>query len=407
MNNPNYNVKSAKSNTATASNIIHAIVAKLGTNPKVWNEIEPLIEALPDESIKAEAYRLIQNYNPDLDINSLLAGDLTGDNEPQRERFTLRGSDYYLQDREPIPHIVDKVVYEKSVNLVYGGAGVGKTWSMQDLGVCVASDKPWLEFAVNKCNVLIIDEESGERRLADRMKAVLKGELVEGDIPLWSVSLAGFDLRYKPDGLPEDLKELIRLIRETEAKLVIIDALADIMLGGDENAVKDTQAVFWHLRLAAEMTGAAFIVIHHSNKQDGYRGSTAIKGAIDYMFSVKSEPGSDLITFKSEKVRDGEPMKFAAKAVWEDGGFFMQPADYQDGNAFLTKAQQFTLDYFTDKGNSTLDSLIDHAGGLYADVTLKTSIQKLIKDGLLIRVNEGGKRVKAVYGVRKGDCDND
>ena len=404
MNNPNYNVKSAKSNTATASNIIHAIVAKLGTNPKVWNEIEPLIEALPDESIKAEAYRLIQNYNPDLDINSLLAGDLTGDNEPQsRNRITLRNSKYYLQDREPIPYIVEGLIAEGSVSLWYGKFGSKKTWSLYDLGVCVASGKDWLEFAVNKCNVLVIDEESGERRLADRMKAILKGELVEGDIPLASVSLAQFDLRSNP----QDLAELILLIQETEAKLVIIDALADVMLGGDENAVKDTQPVFAGLRMASEVTGAAFVVIHHSNKQDGYRGSTAIAGALDTMLKVDSKAESDLITFKSEKVRDGEPIIFAGRAVWEDGGFFMQPADYQDGNAFLTKAQQFTLDYFTDKGNSTLDSLIDHAGGLYADVTLKTSIQKLIKDGLLIRVNEGGKRVKAVYGVRKGDCDND
>lgn len=404
MNNPNYSGKSINSNAEAASNVLYAILAKLGSSPDRMNLINTEIEALPDGAIKEECYRLLAKYPTDVDINSLITGGITGDNEPQsRNRITLRNSKYYLQDREPIPYIVEGLIAEGSVSLWYGKFGSKKTWSLYDLGVCVASGKDWLEFAVNKCNVLVIDEESGERRLADRMKAILKGELVEGDIPLASVSLAQFDLRSNP----QDLAELILLIQETEAKLVIIDALADVMLGGDENAVKDTQPVFAGLRMASEVTGAAFVVIHHSNKQDGYRGSTAIAGALDTMLKVDSKAESNLITFKSEKVRDGEPINFAGRAVWDNGGFFMQPADYQDGNAFLTKAQQFTLDYFTDKGSSTLDDLIDHAGGLYADVTLKTSIQKLIKDGLLIRVNEGGKRVKAVYGVRKGDCDND
>lgn len=86
------------------------------------------------------------------------------------------------------------------------------------------------------------------------------------------VSLAQFNLLKNSD----DADLLTRLVLELDAKLVIIDALADVMLGGDENAVKDTQPVFANLRFIAELTGAAFIVIHHANKLGGYRGSTAI-----------------------------------------------------------------------------------------------------------------------------------
>ncbi len=71
---------------------------------------------------------------------------------------------------------------------------------------------------------------------------------------------------------------MIRAIRDVDAKLVIIDALADVMAGGDENSVKDTQPVFMQLRKIAEETGAAILVIHHVNKMGDYRGSTAIPG---------------------------------------------------------------------------------------------------------------------------------
>jgi RecA-family ATPase len=70
---------------------------------------------------------------------------------------------------------------------------------------------------------------------------------------------------------------------------VIVDALADVMPGRDENAVKDTAPIFLTLRKIAEETQCAIIVIHHSNKTGGYRGSSAIKGAIDLLLSVEKK----------------------------------------------------------------------------------------------------------------------
>lgn len=360
------------------------------------NELNASLEGLPDD-VKGEIYQAVKKYPADLDLSTLNETPIP----ESRARYTVRGSEYYLADREPIPYIVSDLILEGSVNLWYGQFGSKKTWSLLDLAVCVASGKQWLNFDVTPCKVLIVDEESGERRLADRLGSIIRGELDGDNVPVNSVSLAQFNLRDNPN----DLNALIILISETGAKLVIIDALADIMLGGDENAVKDTQPVFAGLRYASEVTGASFIVIHHSNKLGGYRGSSAIAGAIDSMLLIQSKPESDLITFKTEKVRDGKPLTFAGEAKWSDSGFYMIPSDFQ-ANTMLTKAQRFTLDYFTDNGDNTLEKLTDYAGGLYADVTLKTAIQKLINDGLLTRVNEGGRRVQAVYGVIKGGGSN-
>lgn len=353
-----------------------------------------LNNALSDvpESVKGEVYEIIKRYPVGFDISELES------EEGEEERYKLRGTDYYMSDREPISYIVESLIPEGSVNLWYGHFGSKKTWSLLDLAVSVAGGNDWLDFKVSPCKVLIIDEESGERRLADRLKSVIRGEGASEDIPLVSVSLAQFNLRNNP----EDLASLINLITFTGAKLVIIDALADIMLGGDENSVKDTQPVFAGLRKASEVTGASFIVIHHSNKLGGYRGSSAIAGAIDNMVLIESKPESDLITFKTEKVRDGIPMTFAGLARWSEEGFSMLPSEVR-ASYTLTKAQQFALDYFTDKGHSTLAELSDYAGSLYAFDTLKKSVQVLVNRGLLERKNEGGRRVEAVYGVVKND----
>jgi len=353
------------------------------------NELNASLEGLPDD-VKGEIYQAVKKYPVDLDLSTLSEMPTL----ESRARYTVRGSEYYLADREPIPYIVSDLILEGSVNLWYGQFGSKKTWSLLDLAVCVASGKQWLSFDVNPCKVLIVDEESGERRLADRLGSIIRGELAPEGVPVNSVSLAQFNLRDNPN----DLNALIILISETGAKLVIIDALADIMLGGDENAVKDTQPVFAGLRKASELTGASFIVIHHSNKLGGYRGSSAIAGAIDSMLLIQSKPESDLITFKTEKVRDGKPLTFAGEANWSDSGFYMTSTDYRT-TEILSKAQRFTLDYFTDNGDSTLEKLADYAGELYAYQTLKKAIQALVNSGLLTRKDIGGKGSEATYGL--------
>lgn len=353
------------------------------------NELNASLEGLPDD-VKGEIYQAVKKYPVDLDLSTLSEMPTL----ESRARYTVRGSEYYLADREPIPYIVSDLILEGSVNLWYGQFGSKKTWSLLDLAVCVASGKQWLNFDVNPCKVLIVDEESGERRLADRLGSIIRGELAPEGVPVNSVSLAQFNLRDNPN----DLNALIILISETGAKLVIIDALADIMLGGDENAVKDTQPVFAGLRKASELTGASFIVIHHSNKLGGYRGSSAIAGAIDSMLLIQSKPESDLITFKTEKVRDGKPLTFAGEAKWSDSGFYMTSTDYRT-TEILSKAQRFTLDYFTENGDSTLEKLADYAGGLYAYQTLKKAIQALVNSGLLTRKDIGGKGSEATYGL--------
>ena len=217
-----------------------------------------------------------------------------------------------LQPQPAIEWVVDRLISAGSVNIFYGDGGTKKTWALLFLAVCVATGNQWLDFQTMQKPALIIDEESGKARIKRRIAEALRGHYADDNTPVSCVSVGGFNL-----GDAFWIGELTNLINSLGAGLVIIDALADVMPGKDENAVKDVQPVFLTLRRIAEDTQAAIVIIHHSNKgtgKDNYRGSTAIKGAIDTLIKVESEPEDDLINFETTKVRDEAPVKFAAMA---------------------------------------------------------------------------------------------
>lgn len=313
--------------------------------------------------------------------------------ENPSERFALQWIDSVYDASEPLEFLVDGLLTKGSVNLLVGEGGSKKTWAALDLAVCVALGKSWLDFPAEQATVLIVDEESGPRRLRRRLFETLNGHLVKREdvAPIAYTSLSMTDLRKA-----DDVNLLHILIEQTRAGLVIIDALADIMPGADENAVKDVQPVFMNLRRIAETTQAAIVVIHHSNKQNGYRGSTAIKGAVDLMLMVESKPEARYITFTAEKARDIEPKVFTAMATWqsESEQFYLSASELK-GKQQTNKAQRHVLRYLLEQeaaGNVEevlLDEIADTAT-ICAPRSAENAARNLIDSGHLT-ATAGGK----------------
>lgn len=223
-------------------------------------------------------------------------------------RYILHWADEAFLPQPPVEWIVGDLFQRGSVNLIYGAPGSKKTYIMLDCAVCVAVGQDWLRRNVEQGTVLLIDEESGERRLNRRLLEVMRGHKAGQGTPIAYTTLAMFNLLT----CPADIQHLDALLGCVQPTLVIIDALADVMPGGDENEVKDTHPVFQRLKQMAHKYNLAVVVIHHANKQGKYRGSSAIPGVVDVMLSVTSPNGSDQITFVTEKNRDGEMQTFGA-----------------------------------------------------------------------------------------------
>ncbi len=310
-----------------------------------------------------------------------------------RPRYTLRDAGDALQPRPPKREIVGKLITAGSVGVIYGEAGAKKTYSALSLGVNVSIEKPWLGFKTYQTTVLFIDEESGEDRLSRRLGEVLRGENCDSGTPFFYVWLAGFKMDDKND--PTILQALIESVG---AGLVIIDALADVM-AGDENSKEDVQPVFNHLRKIADQTGAAILIIHHSNKTGGYRGSSAIKGAVDLMVKVESEDGKNIVNFTSEKNRDGEPQNWAAIATWLEleQTFTLRTCETTKGQHY-SKSQDYVINFLRVNGPCPL-SIIEGGADSCSAAAARQATYSLAHLKIVRRTNpnEKGRGVEAIY----------
>lgn len=334
------------------------------------------------------------------DLNDLVASSQVTNERP---RYKLRTAADALAPQPPIEWVVAGLFSAGSVSLVVGEGGSKKTWLCLDMAVGVALGEYWLGRETMAGPVLIIDEESGNRRLSDRLGKVLRGHQAGGETPLYYVSLAQFDFSQS-----EDIQELESLINETGARLVVIDAMADIMPGRDENAVKDMQPVFLGLRHVAEATQAALVMIHHSNKGGDYRGSTAIKGAVDLMVMVSSEQESPNINLKSIKVRDTEPFNLAAVAYFGDDTFNLATSTSSGSSEKkLGKAQEFVIRYLAslpDRASATIAEIQSKADSVSPE-SARTAVYNLagLTPKLVRRFDDGsatgGRGNQASYGL--------
>lgn len=314
----------------------------------------------------------------------------TAEPAPVRPRYIIRDAAYALQPRPPINKVVENLLNAGSVSLFFGEPGSKKTSSILSLAVCVALGKPWVGFATQAVKVLVIDEENGENRIALRLAAAIRGELGDASTQIEFISLAGFKLDQ-----PTDVQEIEKLVRERGIGLVIIDALAEIM-DGDENSKQDVQPVLSAIRKIAETTLAAIILIHHSNRNGAYRGSSAIKGSIDLMVQVESDNGSNLVHFRTVKNRDGEALSWYAKATWTEDQFYLTRLDQKEEPKQRPASELYVLDFLQNNGPTDVETLKANAKGCSADAALAATY-RLVKEKLVTRSNLGGKGVKAVY----------
>lgn len=181
---------------------------------------------------------------------------------------------------------------------IYGPKGDGKTWV--SLGCAIAGAQGngarFLNFQADGPGVLtlFIDGEMFERDLRQRIEDICRtanldpGENLllwtpdmqpEGTPPLDLLTEAGRQMVL--DHLDDVVQKVGRKVEQTYN-----DNLSTLLANWDENAASAFDPIAkWTLALRARRIGSTWV--HHSNRQGGYRGSSAIVGAMHAIVKIQ------------------------------------------------------------------------------------------------------------------------
>ena len=202
--------------------------------------------------------------------------------------------------RPPLSWIVKSVFPRADLGVVYGPSGSGKSAFVLDLGIAIARGEWWRGNRVRKGRVLYLAAE-GADGVSGRLKAYAKHH--------------GIDLSSLPiDVLAEqpnllDLGCVAKVARSVVAvgqfDLIIIDTLAQVMQGADENSSQDMGRALRHARAIGENTGAMVLLVHHSGKDAsrGARGWSGLRAAADVEIEITQDRA--LRCAQITKLKDG------------------------------------------------------------------------------------------------------
>lgn len=205
--------------------------------------------------------------------------------------------------------IVQRLIGEKSLVAVYGPSNSGKSALTLDLAASVAMGSAFRGLRVKQSAVLYIAAE-GVHGMNNRVAALQQTGRLSPDAALGVVP-ESVDLCSSPI----DASRIVTACAALEVKtghpvrLIVIDTLARVMAGGDENSGADMGALVRNADAIKTQTGATVLLIHHSGKDGskGARGHSSFRAALDTEISVEGANNPRTVTIT--KQRDLAPLE--------------------------------------------------------------------------------------------------
>jgi RecA-family ATPase len=197
---------------------------------------------------------------------------------------------------KPVPPrrwILQDIIPDRTVSIVAGDGGDGKTTLVLQLAAALAGARPWLGYSPEPGPVLFLSAEDELEELHRRVAAIASslGVALSDLADLHLVPLAGKDaVMGAPQGktgivtATAVFRGLVALVERLKPRLVLLDALADVF-GGEEIARTQARQFIGLLRgLAIDHSLAVVLIAHPSltgmASGAGTSGSTAWSNSV-------------------------------------------------------------------------------------------------------------------------------
>lgn len=207
------------------------------------------------------------------------------------------------------PYVVKHLVPQCSTTAVHGPPGCGKTFWTIELARCVCAGDDYHGHRVRQGAVVYVCQE-GRNDFPKRVAAAEKQLGPFGGNFAWLKKTVC--LSSSPDN--DCSEQLIitacdRLAKKTgqPTRLIIIDTLASVLAGDNENEAQAVAGLFARVERIKEKTGAAVLFVAHPGKDQsaGLRGSSALHAGLDAVIRIEREKGASQRQVLIEKSKDG------------------------------------------------------------------------------------------------------
>lgn len=243
------------------------------------------------------------------------------DEAPMARRLDyVLASDLSADVLEYDDELIEGVIGRNAMAVLYGDSNSGKTFLAIDMGTAVSQAAEWQGRPTMGGAVVYLATES-PASVEMRLRAYQRHHGVR--VPSFVIVRSPINLY---DGAA-DVRAVVDLVRTVEAEigeevvLIIADTLARISAGANENSGEDMGKVMANADAIRRETGATFLWIHHSGKDQakGMRGWSGMRAAIDTEIEVTSDEATGVRTAEVTKQRDlpgkGERIGFKLEPV--------------------------------------------------------------------------------------------
>jgi biotin operon repressor len=303
--------------------------------------------------------------------------------------------------KEPVCVVQDTI--PEGVGILAGKPKIGKSFKALGDCIAVATGKGALggKLAVTEGRALYLALEDSQRRLQQRLRDMLAGELVPEKL----------DFATEWPRVGEGCEEALRgyLNEHPETRLVYIDTLKKIRpreRGNKGVCDADYEALEPLLPIAAEY-GVAIQVVHHVNKLidpddplDSVSGSTGLTGGVDSISILSRERGTaDAFLFVTG--RDIEEQRYALKFDQYLTSWVLQgeAAEFQ-----MSEERRAIVEVLRSEGQPLSAAAVAQALGK-GRTAVTNLIGKMVKSGVLIEPLPHKYTVALLGGVTGGDGD--
>jgi len=313
-------------------------------------------------------------------------------------------------------YLIPDVLPHPSVVLIYGAGGDGKSMSAWTIAKHIATGEAFVvrgkHVPVQQGPVLLLN--------GDQPLIQLKEQLEEVDYPLDGNTF------IQTDWALQRYAQFIKLMEKVRPKLVVIDSLIGCSGGRafDENKSDFATPLYWLTRNNGVLFPAATIlIIHHANKQGGFRGTSAIRDAVDETWALK-KPSKEQVEKKQapqssriisiEKSRAGRSGTALIMRQEDDLSFSVadftpevDPTNAAPSGVTDRVLQRLRVGYPREFSSTDLHSDPLIPGNVKA---IQKSLQRLTKRGLVRSYQQEGRYGRKMYqavlsrGEGGGEC---